>query len=357
MVTKRRAITIAFFLFLIVLSGIGAAYFIFLRTPVISDSHGVRFVVREGESFQSVTEDLQKLSIIKHPLFFNVLIHSQGKNNKLRAGEYLFPKGSTPYSIFNQMMTGSGLFHLSFTIVPGWTFKQVRDALQRSEKLQHTIQALSDHDVMALLGQPNLNPEGQFYPETYYYTSDSSDTKLLKRANKMMQDKLNKAWETRASGLPYTTAYDALIAASLIEKEGHFDDERPLIAGVIINRLRKNMLLQIDPTVIYGMGVKYTGKIYKQNLIENTPYNTYVHKGLPPTPIAMPGKGSINAALHPEETMYLYYVARGDGYHQFSKTLSEHHAAVSSAKPFRSEFFNIELIKNYFVKVVNLSRK
>ena len=181
---------------------------------------------------------------------------------------------------------------------------------------------------MNRLGDAALAPEGQFFPETYYYTKGSSDLVILKRAFDLMQSNLKEAWETRSPNLPYKNVYEALIAASLIEKEAYFDAERPVIAGVLVNRIRKNMLIQFDPTVIYGLGLRYNGKIHKQDLLENTPYNTYVHKGLPPTPIAMPGRTSINAALHPDNTDYLYFVARSDKSHQFSKTLFEHQAAV-----------------------------
>jgi UPF0755 protein len=193
-------------------------------------------------------------------------------------------------------------------------------------------------------------PEGEFYPETYYYTRGVADLVILKHAYDLMQSRLNQAWESRLPGLPYQDAYQALIAASLIEKEAHLNQERPIIAGVLINRLRKNMLLQIDPTVIYGMGDRYLGKIYRRDLLDDTIYNTYVHKGLPPTPIAMPSQASIDAAIHPAAHDYYYFVAKGDGSHQFSKSLPEHHRAVQSTKGQQTGYYNDSLFYSTAVK-------
>jgi UPF0755 protein len=199
---------------------------------------------------------------------------------------------------------------------------------------------------MLHLGAANLKPEGEFFPETYYFTKGNSDLILLKHAFKAMQSKLNDAWSKRASALPYKNAYEALIAASLIEKEAYLSKERPIIAGVLVNRLKKEMLLQFDPSVIYGLGERYTGKLSKANLLENTAYNTYLHKGLPPTPIAMPSLASISAALHPEQNDYYYFVAKGDGSHQFSKTLLEHNAAVKALIKWQSEHVSELLIRH-----------
>jgi UPF0755 protein len=276
----------------------------------------------------------------------------------LKTGEYLFKKGSTPASIWRQLTQGKGLYYHAFTIVPGWTFIQIKQALAATDALHHTSAELSDTALMVKLGYPNKLPEGQFFPETYYYTRGVADTVILKQAIDLMQKRLNEAWQKRSPNLPYTTQEAALIVASLVEKEAYLNEERPMIAGVIVNRLRKNMLLQIDPTVIYGMGTRYTGKIHKEDLQTDTPYNTYLHKGLPPTPIAMPGLASINAAMQPQIHDYYYFVATGQGgAHQFSKTLPEHNTAVSGAikkqqaiQPIQGQpvsFFNEERIKIY----------
>lgn len=320
----------------------------FLYTPVVLNEQGLRYQVKFGATPQSVIEDLTQQRVIHHPWLFRVLARIRGDAKSLKAGEYLFAKGATPVKMLDQMVTGSGILYQSFTIVNGWSFQQLREALAQQKEMRHTLNNISDAELMQRLGVPKVHPEGQFYPATYYYILGSSDFGLLKRAFLMMQKKVNEAWDRRAANLPFKTPYEALIAASLVEKEAYLDTERPIIAGVMINRLRQNMLLQFDPTVIYGLGSNYTGKIYKTDLQEKTPYNTYVNKGLPPTPIAMPGLASIIAVLHPANHPYLYFVAKGDGSHQFSETLGEHHHAVNEAKKtHESSFFNVNLIKGY----------
>lgn len=368
MLTKRRAIVTVITLLLTLAIGIVAAWVGYMHYPVIQDDHGVRFVVREGASFRAVSNDLSKRHIILSPLILEPFGYIQ-KYRIFKAGEYNFPKGSTPLSILHQIHTGTGLVYYIFTIVPGWNFKQIREALQREEHIQQTIPPLTDTDVMLQIDQNNkVSPEGQFYPDSYYYTGNYPDIKLLKRAYKAMRDKLSTAWLTRAADVPYKNIYEALIAASLIEKEARFDSDRAIISGVIVNRLHKNMLLQIDPSVIYGLGVRYDGKIHKKDLLEDTPFNTYVHKGLPPTPIAMPGLASINAAMHPEKNTYIYYVARMDGHHQFSQSLAQHNNAIANLKNATiknaivsknttynsNEFFNERLITERLKKLVKL---
>jgi UPF0755 protein len=191
---------------------------------------------------------------------------------------------------------------------------------------------MTDKDLMLLLGDGNRSPEGLFMPETYYFSRGDSDLTILKRAHQLMQQKLNTAWNSRAADLPYQDAYQALIAASLIEKEAYLAKEQPIISGVLVNRLRKNMLLQFDPTIIYGLGSAYQGKIFKKDLTTDTPYNTYLHRGLPPTPIASPGITAITAAVHPAQHNYFYFVAVGDGSHQFTTNLQDHHQAVVNAE-------------------------
>ncbi len=345
--TKRRTLLAMIYSLLLVVAVFFVSWFHFIYSSSINSANGVSYTVREGASFDSVVTDLAHQNIIGNAHYFKVLVLLHGDLHKLKAGEYLFLPGATPTKILSQIVSGTGLVMHSVTIVSGWTFKQVREAINTESSLRHKTKDLSDTDLMKLLGQADLNPEGQFYPETYLFTRGTPDTKIYKIAFKAMQDKTAVAWQARDIKVPYRTMNEALIAASLIEKEARYDTERSTISGVIINRLKKNMLLQIDPTVIYGLGDRYKGAIYKSDLIENTPYNTYVHKGLPPTPIAMPGLASINAALHPEVNDYLYYVARGDGYHQFSKTLEEHNKAVTEARKVHAAFYNHELIKRY----------
>lgn len=265
----------------------------------------------------------------------------------MKAGEYLFPQGSNLISIWKQITTGSGLYYRSLTIVPGWSFKQLRQELAKTETLHQTISSLSDDEIMQRLGYPNIAAEGEFYPETYLYTRNVLDLVILKRAADLMQLRLKEMWERRDNQLPYKNVYEALIVASIIEKEAYLAAERPVIASVIINRLKKNMLLQCDPTVIYGIGDRFTGKLHKTDLSADTPFNTYLHKGLPPTPIAMPSVQSLQAALHPAVTDYLYFVALGDGSHKFSTTLEEHNSAVNETINRNVSFFNESRLRQY----------
>lgn len=316
-----------------------------LYFPVVFKKDGVVYYLKKGLSNKAFIEDLKHLGLLPLPSVFRLYTYTQ-RNAQLKTGEYFFAKGSSPIKIWRQVTRGKGLHYRSFTIVPGWSFQQLRQAISQTLGLYPTSAHLSDKQLMHRLGYPQLNPEGVFFPDTYRYTYGVSDLIILKQAIDLMQSKLNKAWQNRAAKLPYQSPYQALIAASIVEKEAYLDKERPLIASVLINRLRKDMLLQFDPTVIYGLGKQYEGKIYKIDLQADTPYNTYLHKGLPPTPIAMPSLASIEAALHPEKTTFLYFVARGDGGHRFSTSLPEHKVAVASST-YQTDFFNFHLIKKY----------
>ncbi len=330
------------------------SWILFLRAPLVSDDQGLKYVIPEGSSIHYVIHDLYLLNVIKHPYLFSLLVTLRHDQHLLKAGEYLFPKGVTAPRLLDQITTGSGMVYHTFTIVAGWSFKHLRRVMDKNPDLQHSSQ-LSNADIMAKLGHPGVDPEGWFYPDTYFFMKGSSDIALLKRALRMMETKLDEAWKQREPGLPYKTPYDALIAASLIEKETGIEQERAWIAGVIVNRLRKDMLLQIDPTVIYDVGARFDGKIYKEDLLRNTPHNTYFHKGLPPTPIAIPSMDSIIAALHPKHHDYIYFVAKGDAdsEHQFSRTFKEHSEAIIQAKKrkYRPTYFNSNLVRYYFMKM------
>jgi UPF0755 protein len=312
---------------LIIALCLAAGWAVFLFTPTVQQSPGVVYQLKVGTSKKTFVKELYQQGIIKHPTWFSMYIYLYPKRH-LKAGEYLFAKGASPYRIWRQVTKGVGLFYHPFTIVPGWTFQQIRNELQHVRALRPTITALSNEQVMAKLGSATKSPEGLFYPDTYFYTAGVSDMVILKMAYERMAQQLTVAWKLRSINLPFTNSYQALIAASLVEKEAYLDRERPLIAGVLINRLNQNMLLQFDPTIIYGLGANYQGKIYKEDLVKDTPYNTYLHKGLPPTPIAMPSMASILAVMHPEPGNYFYFVAKGDGSHQFSHTLAEHNAFI-----------------------------
>jgi UPF0755 protein len=328
-----------------------AAWLQFLYTPLVTDIQGYKYNVPHGASFRSVIDDLYAKHIIHNRFFFHLLIRFRQDQQELKAGQYLIPNGTTPSQLLNQMATGSGIVYHAFTIVPGWNFKQLSTALNQEPSLNHKLLTLTDDQLMARLGYPNVSPEGQFMPETYFFVEGSSDTAVLKRALKAMQAKLQFEWEHRAGDLPLKNIYEVLIAASLVEKEAYLSLEKPVIAGVLMNRLRQGMLLQFDPTVIYGLGVRFNGVIHKEDLLHDTPYNTYIHKGLPPTPIAMPSMDAIKAVTHPDHNDYIYFVATNKGgAHQFSKTLQEHHAAVEAAEKVSPGFFNGELIQNYLEK-------
>jgi len=349
----RRIFTMLGILLFILVVWFGLTWLHFLYNPLIKDPQGIKFKVAAGATYKVVSSELYQQHIIKHPHLMNLLFMVKGDVHHLKAGEYLFQQGTTASKMLHQMVTGTGLVYYTFTIIPGMTFKQVRQLIDENENLDHATQKLSDADIMIQLGHAGLNPEGQFYPDTYFFMKDSPDLLLLKRANHAMDEKLNNAWEHRDPNLPFKTVYEALIAASIIEKEAHKQEELPVIAGVMVNRLRQNILLQFDPTVIYGMGSRYDGTIYKSDLADNNPYNTYVHKGLPPTPISMPSVRSIHAVMHPEANDYLYFVAKGDhATHQFSRTLIEHQAAIAEAKKFRPDYVNEVLIKKYLQKSI-----
>ncbi|KAF1071648.1 MAG: Endolytic murein transglycosylase [Pseudomonas citronellolis] len=247
----------------------------------------------------------------------------------LHSGEYRLKPGMSAEDLLALWRRGE-VVQYNLTLVEGWTFHQLRELLARQPKLDATLAGLSDEEVMQRLGKPGVVPEGRFFPDTYRFVKGTRDIDLLKQAYQRMETILQDEWSSRASDLPYSDPYQALTMASLVEKETGVAEERAQIAGVFVRRLQKNMLLQTDPTVIYGMGARYTGKISRADLREPTPYNTYLVAGLPPTPIAMPGREAIHAALNPADGDALYFVARGDGSHVFSSSLEDHNKAVQA---------------------------
>ncbi|KJK19431.1 endolytic transglycosylase MltG [Pseudomonas sp. 2(2015)] len=245
----------------------------------------------------------------------------------LHTGEYRMTPGMTVRELFEVWRRGD-VVQYTLTLVEGWNFRQVRAALARHEKIKKTIDGLSDTEVMDKLGHPGVFPEGRFFPDTYRFVRGMSDVEFLQQAYARLEEVLAKEWAERSSDVPYRDPYQALIMASLVEKETGVPQERGQIAGVFVRRMRIGMLLQTDPTVIYGMGERYNGKITRADLREPTPYNTYTNAGLPPTPIAMVGREAIHAALNPTPGSSLYFVARGDGSHVFSDDLDAHNSAV-----------------------------
>lgn len=291
------------------------------------ESAAVEFEVVRGSSAAGLLREWQAKRWLPASPLWRLWLRLNPRLSEIKAGTYLLKRGETVQQVLARMNAGD-VVHYSVTFVEGWTIRDVRAALGQARKLKQTIATMSDEDLMRALGKPELHPEGQFFPSTYSYTERMSDLEVLAEANRVMDKVVNELWSQRTQGLPYTTAYEALIMASIVEKETGLASDRHDIAGVFVRRLQQNMRLQTDPTVIYGMGAGFNGNIRKVDLLADTPYNTYTRAGLPPTPIAMPGREAIHAALNPAPGDALYFVARGDGTTVFSATLEQHNAAV-----------------------------
>lgn len=302
--------------------------FYFANKPISLAAPEVELDLKAGSSLRSVSHQLVQHGILSEPWSFMLMVRALGKAGEIKAGNYLIEDGITPYQLFLILTEGSTK-QSSITFIEGWTFRQMREVLNRHEDVKHVTMAYTDEQIMQEIGAKERFPEGLFFPDTYYFSKGMSDKEILKRAYDSMQAKLAEAWQQREPGLPYQSPYEALIMASIVEKETGQAGERPMIAGVFLNRMRLGMRLQTDPTVIYGIGEQFDGNLRKQDLLTDTPYNTYTRIGLPPTPIAMPGQAAINAALHPAKTKALYFVGKGDGSHVFSGSLNEHNRAVT----------------------------
>lgn len=286
------------------------------------------YVVRPGTGLSALAAELHRRRVIPETRSFVLLGFLTLSKPGFKAGEYRFRDGISARELLEQVGAGR-VIEYPFRIVEGATFRQVLDELGRLPRLEQTLKGQSVAQIMSSLGSPGAHPEGRFFPDTYFYTAGNSDLALLQRAYDRMQTRLQREWDNRDPAVPFKTADEALILASIVEKETGRADERRLIAGVFINRLQKRIKLQTDPTVIYGLGAKFDGNLRKRDLLNDTPYNTYTRTGLPPTPIAMPSGESLFAALHPEATRAIFFVSRGDGSHVFSESLEEHNRAVS----------------------------
>ena len=300
-----------------------------LHTPIATITAQTTFEVRKGASLRTVASSLNDQNLLDQPEIWTVWARLTKRAHSLKAGEYQLQPGLTPNDLLELLNSGRVLLH-SITFIEGSTFADMRKALAQSPEVRGEYAARSPEDIMRALGQPDLHPEGQFFPDTYRFPRNTTDIELLGMAFRRMQQELKTAWDSRAKDLPLATQYEALILASIVEKESALDTERAQIAGVMIERLRRGIRLQTDPTVIYGMMSTYDGNIRRADLLRDTPYNTYTRSGLPPTPIALPGLDSIRAAVQPELNGMLFFVAtgNGDGSHHFSRTLAEHNAAV-----------------------------
>ncbi len=323
-----RLIKYTILIALILVMSFGAWLFIYARTPLNLSPQAQEISIKPKSSLKSIANQLVKQQVISNALPFIILARVLGKEPYLQAGDYTLNKNVSPYQLMLSLNHGKST-QGSIVFIEGKTFKQMRAKLARNDAVKNTISGLTDAEIMRLVGNGEKHAEGLFFPDTFYFDRNTADTILLKRAYDSMQAKLKTAWASRAPNLPYKNSYEALIMASIIEKETGKASERPMISGVFLNRLRIGMRLQTDPTVIYGMGDNFDGNIRRKDLTADTPYNTYTRDGLPPTPIAMPGLAAIEAALHPEKTKALYFVGKGDGSHAFSSSLLEHNRAVA----------------------------
>ena len=320
----KRIFLLALCLTLLAVAGLGWYAF----SPLKLRSDPAEFSIKPGSSLKSATRQIAESGIELSAWQFNLLGRLLGKASTIKAGSYEAGSGITPLALLDKLTAGD-VTQTDVVFIEGWTFRQLRAALNSDPGVRHDSAALSNAEIMSRLGAPERSPEGLFFPDTYVFGRGTSDLDILRRAYAAMDRQLQTAWELRAPDLPYRSPYEALIMASVIEKETGQSTDRALIGGVFVNRLRIGMMLQTDPSVIYGLGEEFDGNLRKKDLRADTPHNTYTRAGLPPTPIAMPGLAALQAALNPAKTTALYFVARGDGSSEFSRTLAEHERAVT----------------------------
>lgn len=328
----RRVITS--FLILVLVAGLagfgGALWWLHAPLPLRLQpgATALDLEIEPGSSARAVAESAVAAGVVVPPLVLQAWFRLSGQARQIKAGSYEVLPGATPRELLSMLVRGEEALK-SVTLVEGWTFSQVLKTLQKEEQLNHETIGLTPETIMQKLGRPGLHPEGRFFPDTYTFAKGASDLAVLRRAARAMDRHTEAAWALRSPDTPLQTPDQALILASIVEKETGKPSDRGQIAGVFINRLRIGMPLQTDPTVIYGLGERFDGNLRKRDLQADTAYNTYTRGGLPPTPIAMPGKAALMAAVRPEPTKALYFVARGDGASHFSSSLEEHNRAVN----------------------------
>jgi UPF0755 protein len=317
------------------IAGIGLVIVLYFSSKIYSEmqsemvlSKQETIVFSRGSTIRTLANQLIEKDLLEHKNYFLIWGKLKAQSTRLQAGEYLLIPGQTLSGLLDNMVSGD-VIQYNITLIEGFTFRQILEIVQQSSVVTLELENLSDEEIMQKLGHEGEHPEGRFYPDTYYISRGVTDVELLNRAYDSMRSILEEEWQQREENLPFKSPYEALILASIVEKESAVAEERPLIAGLFINRLRKKMRLQTDPTVIYGIE-NYDGNIRFRDLRKDTPYNTYTRNGLPPTPIALPGREAIHATLHPDKTNYLYFVAYGDGSgrHVFSTNLKDHEQAV-----------------------------
>lgn len=322
---RRRVLSLAVFLVAVALAVAAADFVRFLHGPL--GRGGDVFVIEPGTPVRGVAAQLARQGYIDRPLYFRLTARATGAARRIQAGEYVIEQGTTPYRLLRKFVAGD-VRSYTLTVIEGWTFAEMMRAIRGHEAIRHTLEGREPGAIMAALGHPEQHPEGRFFPDTYQFARGTPDLELLRHAYTRMQRVLAEEWAQRAADLPLETPYEALILASIVERETGAPEERARIAGVFVERLEQGMRLQTDPTVIYGLGDEFDGDLRFRHLRRDTPYNTYTRGGLPPTPIALPSRASIHATLHPEHRGELYFVSTGDGRHVFSKTLDEHNKAV-----------------------------
>ncbi|HWD35104.1 MAG TPA: endolytic transglycosylase MltG [Casimicrobiaceae bacterium] len=325
---KSRLAILVLLLVVAAVAGAGVVGYGWYRKPLPLPQVPYDFEVRSGASLTSVARSLHAAGVIPHPLALTGLARLTGVDRTIKAGSYEIEPGITLPRLL-AMLTQGDVTQKAITIVEGTTFTQLKLLLKQNADLAHRVVDLPDAELLARVGAAESAPEGLFFPDTYYFASGSSDLAVLQRAHRALEQRLASAWARRAPNLPLGSAYEALILASIVEKETGRAQDRPLVASVFINRLARGMRLQTDPAVIYGMGERFDGNLKKRDLEADSAYNTYVRTGLPPTPIALPSQASLDAVVNPPATPYLYFVSRGDGTSQFSATLIEHNRAVA----------------------------
>lgn len=327
----RKKISIAFIAIACVLAVAAALFYQSyqgFKQTALNITQPETFTIQAGTSFDRVNEQLVARGIVERPRYMGLLARETGLATRIRTGEYQLTPGMTPVSLLELLVSGK-VMQYTLTLVEGWNLREVLAAVEADPVLEKTLDYADRKQLMTQLGLPAQSAEGLFFPDTYYFPRGTTDRAFLQRAYDRLQSVLQEEWQQRAENLPYKSQYEALIMASIVEKETGLAAERGAIAGVFVRRLHKGMKLQTDPTVIYAMGEQFDGNIRKKDLSIDSPHNTYRYRGLPPTPIALAGREAIHAALHPESGKTLYFVAKGDGSHYFSETLAEHNRAVA----------------------------
>jgi UPF0755 protein len=312
---------------LVVLGGAGYVAW-YVSSPLSMATVPAEVEIPQGAHFRTAVAQLERAGIKVRPYQFEALARALGRSRDIKAGNYFFAQPLKPVDLLDKLTRGD-VTQAEIRLIEGWTFAQFREVLDASPDIRHDTKGLEDSEILRRIQATESHPEGLFFPDTYLFARGSSDIAVLRRAYRALQRHLKNEWDARLPNVPYRTPYEALIMASIIEKETGRAEEREQIGGVLVNRLRIGMRLQVDPTVIYGLGTSFDGNLKKIHLLEDGPYNTYTRAGLPPTPIAMPGLASLRAALRPGQTNALYYVSRGDGSSQFSRTIEEHNRAVT----------------------------